>query len=148
MSMIDSSTRPRAGYVYVLSNPSIPGVVKIGRSRHGAASRAKSLSGTFVPTSFVIAFEILCLDAERAEERAHRYANKSRVSANREFFELSIRDAVGHVVQAAMVDWERHEPGEPAARRSWEPEQATPCRPEVAIAHISQLKRMLAEDGR
>jgi hypothetical protein len=134
------------GYVYVLSNESMPGVVKIGRSSACASGRAKQIHTTGVPTPFVVEFEILCVDAEKAEERAHRFANKSRVAAKREFFRLSVRDAVGVVVDAALVDWEGYEPVAPSHRRTWEPEPSVPCSPERVKAYIANLRAMLAKD--
>lgn len=143
--MSDFSTQSRVGYVYVLTNPAMPGVVKIGRSRHGAASRAKSLSGTSVPTSFVVAFEILCLDAERAEERAHRYAEKSRIAANREFFEMPVRDAVGHVIDAAWKDWDRHGDDRREIGPVFEIDPLARCSKDVALANIASIRARLAE---
>jgi hypothetical protein len=131
------------GYVYVLSNPSMPGVVKIGRSAGGALHRAKCLSGTSVPTPFVVEFEILCLDAEGAEDRAHRYARKSRVATRREFFSMPVRDAVGHVIQAAWVDWDRHESSSIGAPKTYRHEESIPCPPEVAREHIRRIRSLL-----
>jgi hypothetical protein len=102
------------GYVYVLSNPSMPGLVKIGWSGVGAMHRAKSLSNTSVPSAFVVEFEILCLDPEKAEERAHRAAHHKRVDARREFFKLPINEAVCYVIDAARVDWARFDEPQPA----------------------------------
>jgi hypothetical protein len=148
MTLSYLSTRPRSGYVYVLSNPAMPGVVKIGRSHQGASARAKSLSGTSVPTAFVVEFEILCLDAEKAEDRAHRYANKSRVNTSREFFGLSVRDAVGHVIEAAWEDWQHHQ--DEQAKVSRTPLPALPPRvaPEVGLVAIAKLRAALAEDDK
>lgn len=95
------------GYVYVLSNASMPGLVKIGWSGSGATHRAKSLNNTSVPSSFAVEFEIMCLDAPKAEDRAHRAAYRHRVTGRREFFRMSVRDAVCHVIDAARVDWDR-----------------------------------------
>ena len=136
------------GYVYVLSNPSMPGVVKIGRSRHGASLRAKSLNNTSVPSPFVVEFEMLCVDAARAEERAHRYANKSRVAAKREFFELSVRDSVEHVINAAWVDWDGY--GEQPHARYVPPPQdypriRTPEQIKASREWIVNLKAMLED---
>jgi hypothetical protein len=149
MPRLNSSTRDRVGYVYVLSNPSMPGVVKIGMARNGAAVRARALNCTSVPAPFVVEFEVLCLDAERAEERAHRYAGKNRVTASREFFEISVRDAVGHVIDAAWADWESYDPAATEWQRqgSCRNDACSPASRETALAHIASLKAMFSQDG-
>lgn len=46
------------GQVYVLTNPYLPGFVKLGCSRISAESRAKSInSATGIPPKFVVSFE-------------------------------------------------------------------------------------------
>jgi hypothetical protein len=45
----------RRGYIYVLSNPSMPGIVKVGRTFREPRARAAELSAsTGVPTPFKI----------------------------------------------------------------------------------------------
>lgn len=138
------------GYVYVLSNPAMPGVVKIGRATHGATARAKALHTTAVPSAFVVEFEILCLDAELAEDRAHRRANRARVATRREFFRLSVRDAVCIVIDAARVDWERLGDCQP---RYWMPDVPVSMSPEEqesahrrGLAHLAAIRKALSED--
>jgi hypothetical protein len=124
----------------------MPGVVKIGRSVGGASHRAKCLSGTSVPTPFVVEFEILCLDAEGAEDRAHRYADTKRVATRREFFSMPVRDAVGHVIRAAWADWENREDSRRAPVQIYRAKEVKKCDREAAFAHLDHMKKMLGVD--
>lgn len=81
------------GYVYVLSNESMPGIVKIGRSVSGGKGRAKAIYQTGVPEPFIVEFEILTDDCKRLEKTVHERMADARVSGRREFFRVSPLDA-------------------------------------------------------
>lgn len=92
------------GYVYVLINPSIKGMVKIGKTTRTPEERAKELSlATGVPTPFVVAYESCFINCSKAELFVHDYLGKHgyRVSNNREFFELPIKDAIDAIIMAS-----------------------------------------------
>jgi len=74
------------GYIYVLSNPSMPGVVKIGRSSIGGDARASQLYTTGVPRPFYLEFEILVPDAASLELHIHESLHRYRLHKGREFF--------------------------------------------------------------
>src|SRR5258706_9815760 len=64
----------RSGYIYVLVNPSLPGLVKIGRTEREPEARARELSGaTGVPTPFLLVFEAHFDDAHAAEDYVHAF---------------------------------------------------------------------------
>ena len=88
----------RNGYVYILSNPSMPGLLKIGRSIHGGRSRAKDIYQTGVPTPFKLEFEIYAEDCVECEMLVHEELCNERVSESREFFRVEINDAVKTLV--------------------------------------------------
>ena len=82
----------KAGYVYVLSNPSMPFLVKIGYSKHGGQSRATTFyrNDTAVATPFNVEFEVLCDDARKIERLVHVELESYRVNPSREFFECGV----------------------------------------------------------
>jgi len=55
----------KQGYVYILTNPSMPGLVKIGRSKNGGRKRASDLYQTGVPTPFRKRSELKLVETER-----------------------------------------------------------------------------------
>lgn len=83
-----------AGFVYVMINPAIPNLVKIGRTTRAASARAKQLRGTAIPEDFIVVYDELVTDCESVEERIHQRFDDRRYRANREFFQISIREAV------------------------------------------------------
>jgi hypothetical protein len=94
----------RSGYVYLLLNASMPGLVKIGRTERNPDGRAAELSkGTGVPTPFVLAYQVRVSDCELAEHRVHQVLAAHRTNAKREFFKITATDAV-HIIQAACAD--------------------------------------------
>jgi hypothetical protein len=82
------------GYVYVLSNPSMPGVLKIGRSAKGGAERAKSFYQTGVANPFTVEFELLTDDCCWLESEVHKELNSYRVNPDREFFSCAPYEAM------------------------------------------------------
>ena len=81
--------RAAAGFVYVLTNDSMPGMVKIGRTTRSVDLRAAELWQTGVPTRFeVYAIERTC-DCAQLEAYVHRDLRKHRVNKAREFFAVA-----------------------------------------------------------
>lgn len=85
------------GFVYALINPSLPGLVKVGKTSRDVQSRALELSSaTGVPTPFIVAFEQFFSDCTQAEDFVHQYlADRGfRVASNREFFDAPLNEVV------------------------------------------------------
>lgn len=84
----------RAGFIYVLTNPSIPELVKIGQTeRHPAARVAELSSHEGVALPFALEFYIEVADRFRAEAAIHEALAAFRVSTDREFFKLNAAEA-------------------------------------------------------
>lgn len=85
-------------WVYVLSNKSMPNIVKIGYTKLPPEERAKQVSiGAGVPTPFIVEFAFKCHEGEFLEHEIHKHLNAYRVSNNREFFGISVNEAIGVV---------------------------------------------------
>lgn len=97
------------GHIYILINPSMEGLVKIGKTTREPESRAKELSqATGVATPFYVAFSICVADCHAAEEFVHAILdhNGFRHTANREFFQMPLRQAI-EVLMLAEKEWSR-----------------------------------------
>jgi hypothetical protein len=79
-------------YVYVVSNPSLQNAIKIGFTTRHPSERVKELSGTSLPTEFIIEFVIITKPKEGrvVEQKIHDYLNSYRINNSREFFNISI----------------------------------------------------------
>lgn len=133
------------GYVYVLSNPALPGLVKIGYSMHSGAARRAQLSNTSVPHSFELVFEVLIPSAFLAEQEIHRRLARYRESEGREFFRVDTASAIWAVIDvfvaymglesAFFAEWQDHvnnfAPAIPA----------TPPAPETQQAHAERMAK-------
>ncbi|MEV7776675.1 GIY-YIG nuclease family protein [Kitasatospora sp. NPDC088351] len=91
----------RAKFVYVLVNPEMPGLVKIGWSGRLPEDRAHELSRTAVPLPYQVAYRTRTLKHEAVEKRAHQLLVDYRVSSKREFFRVPEATAV-QAVQLAQ----------------------------------------------
>jgi len=81
------------GNVYILSNPSMPGLLKVGYTTGTVAKRASELSGvTSVPTGFKVEWSLPIVGDPRAvEQKAHAHLAPHR--HGKEFFKVSLDDA-------------------------------------------------------
>ena len=80
------------GYVYVLTNEHMPGLVKIGMTTRSVEQRAEELYQTGVPGKFEIYWSGLFQDCAQAEATLHHQYSSCRVRGNREFFRVEPRD--------------------------------------------------------
>ena len=88
--------QPGDGFVYILTNESMPGIVKIGYTsdRVGPQERAKQLSsGTGVPTPYKDEFAFRCFNGEVLEKNIHEELSGVRVNSKREHFYLTVEEA-------------------------------------------------------
>lgn len=74
------------GYVYILKNPSMPGLLKIGKTTRSVEQRCNELWQTGVPTPFSVVDEVYSPDCGALEREVHEYLDYGRVTAAREFF--------------------------------------------------------------
>lgn len=89
------------GYVYILINSSMPGLIKIGRTLRDSRMRARELFSTGVPTPFQVAFELFAEQHEALEAMVHNELNDFRVNAAREFFRYPLDKAIALLIQLA-----------------------------------------------
>ena len=87
---------PKAGWLYVIESPSLPGLVKIGVSRrlNGPFERVRELSGSSLPEAFKINGFCFSDDAFELENNIHKYFSKQRVNPNKEFFYITPQEAI------------------------------------------------------
>lgn len=97
-----------SGYIYILANPSMPGLVKIGKTKRTPEERVKELSGaTGVPTAFFIIYEKFFHDCDSAEICIHTTLESmgARLTTNREFFNTSTTVAINTVINTPETIW-------------------------------------------
>jgi len=82
--------------IYVFSNPTIPGLLKIGYTGKPVEERCKELSqATGVPVPFKIEYIFrLHGRGEELEREIHRYLEHKRNSSRREFFDVTLDEAI------------------------------------------------------
>jgi len=99
---MELTVMPKSGFIYVLRNDLMPGLVKIGQTTRSAEHCASEISGgTGVPDEFVVAFQIEVTDCELVEQLVHEKLSAFRVNEKREFFKLSVEDAIEAVQEVA-----------------------------------------------
>lgn len=90
--------------VYVLTNPAMPDLVKIGMTTQlEVEDRMRQLYGTGVPVPFDCAFACQVKDAAEVERALHFAFGDSRVNPNREFFKLEPERVIA-VLKLLKVD--------------------------------------------
>lgn len=90
------TSNPKAGWVYVIESPSLPGLVKIGVSRRlsGPYERVRELSGSSLPEPFHINGFCFSDNAFELESTMHEYFKEERVNPNKEFFRTTPKEAI------------------------------------------------------
>lgn len=83
------------GIVYVLTNPAMPGIVKIGKTARGSVdARLGELYTTGVPVPFECAFAGKVADESKVEKAFHLAFGPYRLNPKREFFEIEAEQAI------------------------------------------------------
>lgn len=77
------------GWVYILGNAAMPGLVKIGKTTRSVEQRMEELYQTGVPCRFGLHRAELFPDCHSAERQMHEIFSNRRFTASREFFYLA-----------------------------------------------------------
>lgn len=81
--------------VYVLTNPSMPGIVKIGKTTQSDVEhRMSQLYSTGVPLPFKCEYAVEVNDCHKAEQALHIAFDPYRVNPKREFFDIAPEQAI------------------------------------------------------
>lgn len=93
----DYPPKNKKGFVYILSNVSMPGIVKVGRTSRVPEERIKDkdLCSTGVPTPFIVEYYAFFDDMFKAEREAH--INLKSYSHGKEFFKVDIPTATKEI---------------------------------------------------
>jgi hypothetical protein len=89
-----------SGYVYILSNPGMPDLLKIGQTSGTLQNRIDQLSSaTGVPNPFVLEAYFFCKDPKADENLVHETLKDFR-RPGREFFKIPLQEALAYCENA------------------------------------------------
>ena len=95
----------KAGWLYVITSPSLPGLTKIGCTRRlNPSIRIKELSSSSLPEPFHAHCFVFSDDCFELENNIHKYFDKERVNHDREFFRIEPKDAIDVLKEIFNVD--------------------------------------------
>lgn len=85
----------KAGWLYVISSPSLPGMVKIGCTRRlSPVIRVKELSSSSLPYPFRAHGFVFSNDCFALESAMHHHFDNRRIAPDREFFNITPKEAI------------------------------------------------------
>ncbi len=95
----------KAGWLYVISSPSLPGLVKLGCTRRlNPTLRVRELSSSSLPEPYKAHCFVFSDDCFELENNIHKYFDKERVNPDREFFRIEPKDAIDVLRNEFHVD--------------------------------------------
>ena len=82
------------GIIYILTNPAMPGIVKIGKTAREIETRLGELYTTGVPVPFECVFAGKVSDIDKVEKAFHLAFAPYRINPKREFFQIEAEQAI------------------------------------------------------
>ena len=87
------------GWVYVISNSAMPGLVKVGYSTKDPDSRAYELYNTGSPHPYIVEYDMLIDNPFQIEQKSHKFLSQNL--EGKEWFRCSVGDAVIAIQRAS-----------------------------------------------
>ena len=95
------------GFIYIMSNPDYKDRVKIGQSERDPSSfRINELYTTGIPEPFEIEYYAFVENFKEIEKKIHRLFYKERQKKNREFFYVSVPQAILAIRENSKIKYE------------------------------------------
>jgi len=89
-----------AGFIYIMSNPAFPNLLKIGKSKKDPTTdRVNELNQTGVPEPFKVEYYAFVEDEDYLERVVHQKFASQRPNKNREFFSVDCVEAIDVIRQ-------------------------------------------------
>src|SRR5256885_1408096 len=92
------------GYIYLATNPVMPGLTKIGFTESILSERFAALQSTGVPVPFQLFAAFQVEDPRSCEKALHGILAEVRVADNREFFRIEAKDALPRIVTIVVAN--------------------------------------------
>ena len=93
-----------AGFIYIMSNPAFPNILKIGKSKKDPTTdRVNELNQTGVPEPFKVEYYAFVEDEDYLERVVHQKFASQRPNKNREFFSVDCVEAIDAIRQLSEV---------------------------------------------
>jgi len=87
------------GWVYIISNPAMPDLIKVGYSTKDPELRARELNNTGAPHPYIVEYEMLIEGPFQIEQQAHKVLSSFR--ENREWFRCTCEEAIAAIQRVA-----------------------------------------------
>jgi T5orf172 domain len=94
------------GFLYILRNEAMPGLLKIGYSVKVPTERVAELFTTGVPEPFELVYYCLVENADKVETQVHRDLNTKRHRGGREFFRIDLDEAIQSITRLCQPEHE------------------------------------------
>ena len=92
------------GIIYLLSNPAMPGIIKIGKTtQEDVKVRMQQLYQTGVPVPFVCVYAATVNNIDDVERALHVAFSPNRLNPKREFFEIEANQAIA-IIKLLQID--------------------------------------------
>ena len=92
-----------AGFIYIMSNPAFPDLIKIGKSKKDPTTdRVSELNQTGVPQPFKVEYYSLVENENLLERLIHQHFENARPNKNREFFSIDPAIAINIIRELAL----------------------------------------------
>ncbi|MCU0440888.1 MAG: GIY-YIG nuclease family protein [Bacteroidia bacterium] len=102
------------GLIYILTNPAMPGLVKIGKTnRVDVKQRMFELYSTGVPVPFDCAYAAKVNNPDKVEMALHTAFSPNRINAKREFFSIEPLQAIAILKLLEIADQTQQVDAEP-----------------------------------
>ncbi len=102
------------GFVYILRNAAMPGLLKIGFSVKVPTERAAELFTTGVPEPFELIYYCLVENAGKLESQLHQSLSGHRYRGDREFFNVELQFAVRSIAALCKPEHEWYKEQSPS----------------------------------
>lgn len=91
------------GWVYVISNKAMPGILKIGYSTKDPKLRAEELNHTGSPHPYIVEYEMLIEEPYQIEQRIHKILSGDK--EGKEWFRCSVKEAIVAIKEIAATSF-------------------------------------------
>jgi hypothetical protein len=94
------------GFVYIISNPSMPGLIKVGFTKNQLSQRLTELWSSGVSEPFILEAFVETDEPNKLEKQSHKVLSEYRYNDKREFFKISVNEALEILTkEITNIEW-------------------------------------------